>query len=172
MIQSWKTLEEVNEGMHVDIYTDGSARGNPDGPGGYGTVIHFQDSQGNLHKREYSGGYKKTTNNRMELMAAIVGLEALTKSCTVDLYSDSKYLVDAFNQRWIDGWLKKGWKRSGNEPVKNVDLWKRLLKAMEPHVVRYIWVKGHDGHPENERCDFLATSAADGDNLLDDEVLC
>lgn len=108
----------------------------------------------------------------MELMAAIVGLEALTKSCTVDLYSDSKYLVDAFNQRWIDSWLKKGWKRSGNEPVKNVDLWKRLLKAMEPHVVRYIWVKGHDGHPENERCDFLATSAADGDNLMDDEVLC
>ena len=140
--------------MHVDIYTDGSARGNPDGPGGYGTVIHFQDSQGNLHKREYSCGYKKTTNNR------------------VDLYSDSKYLVDAFNQRWIDSWLKKGWKRSGNEPVKNVDLWKRLLKAMEPHVVRYIWVKGHDGHPENERCDFLATSAADGDNLMDDEVLC
>lgn len=154
--------------MEVTIYTDGSARGNPDGPGGYGTVLQFVDSKGQLHEREYSAGYKKTTNNRMELMAAIVGLEALTKPCNVKLYSDSKYLTDAFNQKWIDGWIRKGWKRSGNEPVKNVDLWKRLLKAMEPHQVTFLWVKGHAGHPENERCDQLATSAADGTSLLDD----
>lgn len=154
--------------MEVTIYTDGSARGNPDGPGGYGTVLQFVDSKGQLHEREYSAGYKKTTNNRMELMAAIVGLEALTKPCDVKLYSDSKYLTDAFNQKWIEGWIRKGWKRSGNEPVKNVDLWKRLLKAMEPHQVTFLWVKGHAGHPENERCDQLATSAADGTSLLDD----
>ena len=104
----------------------------------------------------------------MELMAAIAGLEALNRPCEVSLYSDSKYLVDAFNQHWIDSWLKKGWKRGKNEPVKNVDLWQRLLKAKEPHQVTFIWVKGHNGHPENERCDFLATSAADGDNLLTD----
>ena len=101
-------------------------------------------------------------------MAAIAGLEALIKPCQVDLYSDSQYLVKAFNERWIEGWQRKNWMRSGKEPVKNVDLWKRLLKAMEPHQVTYIWVKGHAGHPGNERCDQLATSAADGDNLLTD----
>ena len=157
--------------MEVSIYTDGSARGNPDGPGGYGTVLEFVDTKGELHTKEFSCGYKKTTNNRMELMAAIVGLEALNKPCDVELYSDSKYLVDASNQQWIDSWLKKGWKRGKNEPVKNIDLWKRLLKAKEQHRVTFIWVKGHDGHAQNERCDELATTAADGDNLLDDVVL-
>lgn len=157
--------------MHVKIYTDGAARGNPDGPGGYGTVIEYVDTKGQLHTREYSCGYKKTTNNRMELMAAIVGLEALNRPCDVELYSDSKYLVDAFNQHWIDSWLLKGWKRGKNEPVKNVDLWKRLLNAKEPHKVTFIWVKGHDGHAQNERCDILATTAADGENLIDDVVL-
>ena len=154
--------------MLVKIYTDGSARGNPDGPGGYGCVLHYVDTKGELHVREYSAGYKKTTNNRMELMAAIAGLEALTRPCQVELYSDSKYLVDAFNQHWIEGWLKKGWKRGKNEPVKNVDLWQRLLKAKAPHQVSFHWVKGHDGPPENERCDQLATSAADGTDLLTD----
>lgn len=154
----------------VKIYTDGSARGNPDGPGGYGTIIVYVDSKGQEHIREYSAGYKKTTNNRMELMAAIVGLEALTKPCHVILYSDSQYLVKAFNEHWIEGWIKKGWKRGQNEPVKNVDLWKRLLRAKEPHKVDFVWVKGHDGHPQNERCDFLATSAADGSDLKDDVV--
>lgn len=166
--------EEVSETMkrqQVRIYTDGAARGNPDGPGGYGTVLEFVDTKGELHTKEFSCGYKKTTNNRMELMAAIVGLEALNKPCDVELYSDSKYLVDAFNQHWIDSWLKKGWKRGKNEPVKNIDLWKRLLKAKEQHRVTFIWVKGHDGHAQNERCDELATTAADGDNLLDDVVL-
>lgn len=155
--------------MLVKIYTDGAARGNPDGPGGYGTILHYTDSKGVLHEREFSQGYVKTTNNRMELMAAIVGLEALTKPCQVELYSDSKYLTDAFNQKWIDSWIKKGWKRGKNEPVKNVELWKRLLQAMQGHEVKYIWVKGHDGHEQNERCDILATTAADGDDLIIDE---
>lgn len=157
--------------MKVVIYTDGAARGNPDGPGGYGTVIHFVDANGKLHVREFSQGYKKTTNNRMELMAAIVGLEALTKPCDVTLYSDSKYLVDAFNQHWIDSWIKKGWKRGKNEPVKNVDLWKRLLLAKNMHNVEFVWVKGHAGHEMNERCDELATTAADGSDLIVDEGL-
>ena len=156
--------------MKVKIHTDGAARGNPDGPGGYGTVLEFIDSKGQLHTKELSCGYKKTTNNRMELMAVIAGLEALNRPCEIELYSDSKYVVDAFNQHWIDGWLKKGWKRGKNEPVKNVDLWKRLLKAKEPHQITFIWVKGHDGHPQNERCDTLATTAADGGNLLDDVI--
>lgn len=157
--------------MLVKIYTDGAARGNPDGPGGYGTILTYVDTKGKEHIREYSQGYKKTTNNRMELLAAIVGLEALNRPCQVELYSDSKYLVDAFNQHWIDGWLKKGWKRGKNEPVKNVDLWKRLLKAKESHDVTWIWVKGHHGHPQNERCDELATSAADGIDLIEDVVV-
>ncbi len=101
-------------------------------------------------------------------MAAIVGLEALNRPCSVELYSDSQYLIKAFNEHWIEGWIKKGWKRGKNEPVKNMDLWKRLLKAKEPHQVTFIWVKGHNGHPQNERCDYLATCAADGENLLED----
>ena len=115
-------------------------------------------------------GYRKTTNNRMELMAAIAGLEALNRPCQVNLYSDSKYLVDAFNQHWIENWVRKGWKRGKNEPVKNIDLWKRLLAAKEPHQVTFIWVKGHDGHPQNERCDALATGAADGEDLAEDTI--
>ncbi len=156
--------------MKVYIYTDGSARGNPDGPGGYGTVLVYVDKTGKEHVKELSGGFRKTTNNRMELMAAIVGLEALNKPCEVELYSDSQYLVKAFNEHWLEGWIKKGWKRGKNEPVKNVDLWKRLLKALEPHKVTFIWVKGHDGHPLNERCDKLATTAADGNQLAEDAV--
>ncbi|MCI6422711.1 MAG: ribonuclease HI [Firmicutes bacterium] len=154
--------------MFVKIYTDGSARGNPDGPGGYGCVLHYTDSKGQLHERQFSQGYIRTTNNRMELMAAIVGLEALIRPCQVELYSDSKYLVDAFNQHWIEGWIRKDWKRGKNEPVKNVDLWKRLLKAKEPHQVTFIWVKGHNGHAMNELCDTLATRAADGENRIAD----
>ena len=154
--------------MFVKIYTDGAARGNPDGPGGYGTVLHYVDGRGVLHEREYSQGYVRTTNNRMELMAAIVGLEALTRPCEVELYSDSKYLTDAFNKKWIDGWIRKNWRRGKNEPVKNRELWERLLKAKAPHQVKFIWVKGHDGHEMNERCDTLATTAADGTDLIED----
>ncbi|MBM6751241.1 ribonuclease HI [Mediterraneibacter glycyrrhizinilyticus] len=155
--------------MLVKIYTDGAARGNPDGPGGYGTVLEYVDPKGQLHVKEMSRGYVKTTNNRMELMAVIAGLEALNRPCTVEIYSDSQYVVNAFNQHWVDGWIRKGWRRGKNEPVKNVDLWKRLLKAKEPHEVSFHWVKGHDGHPQNERCDELATTAADGDDLIVDE---
>ncbi|HKM03632.1 MAG TPA: ribonuclease HI [Lachnospiraceae bacterium] len=156
--------------MNVTIYSDGSARGNPDGPGGFGTVLQYVDHKGEVHQREFSAGYKKTTNNRMELMGVIAGLEALTKPCHVEVVSDSKYVTEAFNQNWITNWLKKNWKTAGNKPVKNIDLWKRLLKAKENHIVVFTWVKGHAGHPENERCDYLATSAADGNGLLDDNI--
>ena len=125
------------------------------------------DQKGNLHDKELSCGYIKTTNSRMELMAVIAGLEALNRPCEAEVISDSKYVTDAFNKHWIDGWLKKNWKGASG-PVKNVDLWKRLLKAAAPHTVTFTWVKGHDGHPENERCDTLATTAADGTNLLPD----
>lgn len=155
--------------MKVILYSDGSARGNPDGPGGFGTLLHYTDPQGKLHVREYSAGYKKTTNNRMELMGVITGLEALKKPCEVTVVSDSKYVTDAFNSHWIDSWLKNNWKNSRKEPVKNIDLWQRLLEAKKPHQVTFVWVKGHAGHPENERCDILATTAADGTNLLDDD---
>ncbi len=154
--------------MNLKIYTDGAARGNPDGPGGYGALLQYTDANGTVHERELSAGYKRTTNNRMELMAAIVALEALNKPCKIELFSDSKYLTDAFNQKWIESWLKKNWKNSQNKPVKNIDLWKRLLEAVKIHDVTFIWVKGHNGHPGNERCDVLATKAADGEILLDD----
>ena len=140
---------------NIILYTDGACSGNP-GPGGWAAILSCMGRE-----KELSGGEDKTTNNRMELMAAIVGLEALKKPCEVELYSDSQYLIKAFNEHWIDGWIKKGWTRGKKEPVKNVDLWKRLLEAKEPHNVTFIWVKGHDGHPQNERCDELATSAAD-----------
>lgn len=104
-------------------------------------------------------------------MAVIAGLEALNRPCEITVYSDSQYVVKAFNEHWLDGWIKKGWKRGKNEPVKNVDLWKRMLAAKEPHQVSFQWVKGHNGHPQNERCDELATTAADGTGLLVDEGL-
>ncbi len=162
-------INGVDDTMNIKLYTDGAARGNPDGPGGYGAVLEYMDAKGELHKKELSQGYVKTTNNRMELMAVIAGLEALNRSCDVEVYSDSKYVVDAFNQHWVDSWIKKGWKRGKNEPVKNVDLWKRLLAAKEQHKVTFHWVKGHDGHPQNEKCDELATTAADGNQLIVDE---
>ena len=155
--------------MLVRMYTDGAAKGNPDGPGGYGTVLTYEDKNGVLREREYSQGYVRTTNNRMELMAVIAGLEALNCPCQVEIYSDSKYVTDAFNKHWIDGWLKNNWKGSSG-PVKNIDLWKRLLKARAPHHVTFIWVKGHAGHVYNERCDTLATTAADGEERIEDVI--
>lgn len=152
--------------MRVELYSDGSARGNPDGPGGYGTILRYVDMQGNVHEKELSAGYDKTTNNRMELMGAIVGLEALNRPCDVEVFSDSKYLVSAFNEKWLENWVKNGWKTAGKKPVKNVELWKRLLNATKPHGIRWNWVKGHAGHAENERCDYLATTAADQDPSL------
>lgn len=134
--------------VQVDLFTDGAAKGNP-GPGGYGAIL-----RSGAREKELSGGFYHTTNNRMELMAVIVGLEALKSSCQVRVVSDSKYVVDAFNARWIDGWKRRGWAK-----VKNPDLWKRLLKAMESHKVQFEWIKGHNDHPENERCDRLAVAA-------------
>ncbi|MBR0164668.1 MAG: ribonuclease HI [Lachnospiraceae bacterium] len=157
--------------MKVTIYTDGAARGNPEGPGGYGAVIEYIDTKGSSHIREFSAGYDKTTNNRMELMAAIRALEALNRPCEVELFADSKYVVDAFNEGWIDNWKKNGWKTKGKSPVKNRALWERLLTAAAPHTIRWIWVKGHAGQERNERCDRLATAAADGaqETLLHDD---
>lgn len=138
--------------MKVDIYTDGAARGNPDGPGGYGAVIQYTDPRGILHEKELSAGYKKTTNNRMELMAVIAALEALNRPCEIELYSDSAYVVKAFTEGWLKNWIARGWKRGKNDPVKNRDLWERLLEAAKPHQIHFNWVKGHAGHPLNERC--------------------
>lgn len=157
--------------MFVRIFTDGSARGNPNGPGGYGCILQYVNTNRVLYETTYSAGYKKTTNNRMELLGVITGISMLTRRCDVEVVSDSKYVTDAFNQRWIDNWIKNNWKTSSGQPVKNIDLWKRLLKLTTEHRVRFKWVKGHNEHPENERCDALATSAADGRNLLDDVLL-
>lgn len=139
----------------VTIYTDGSSRGNP-GPGGYGTLLVYRG-----RKKELSAGFAKTTNNRMEILAALAGLESLKEPCKVTVVSDSKYLVDAMSKGWIHGWKKKGWSRGPNKPLKNVDLWQRMAEAVGGHEVTWKWVKGHAGHPENERCDVLATEAAD-----------
>jgi ribonuclease HI len=137
----------------VAIYTDGSCLGNP-GPGGYGVVLRYQQ-----HQKEMSGGYQKTTNNRMELLAAIVGLESLKQPCDVDLTTDSQYVRLGITQ-WLANWKKNNWKTSQKEPVKNQDLWRRLDAACQGHKVNWHWVKGHAGHPENERCDELARVAA------------
>lgn len=156
--------------MRVVAYTDGSSRGNP-GPGGYGAVLLYVDPSGVEHRKELNQGYLVTTNNRMELLAAIVALEALKRPCSVELHSDSQYVVNAFNQHWIEGWERRGWKNANKQPVKNPDLWKRLIAAAAPHEVTWLWVKGHAGHELNERADELATRAADGldGELLEDE---
>lgn len=156
----------------IEIYTDGSAKGNPNGPGGYGALLRYKDQTGKVHEKHLSAGYRRTTNNRMELMAAIAALERLNRPCSVRLFSDSSYLSDAFNKHWIDTWQREKWRKGRKNEVKNIDLWERLLKAAAPHQIEWIWVKGHAGHPENEFCDKLATDAADwpDDKLLDDEL--
>lgn len=156
---------------NIVIYTDGAARGNPDGPGGYGAILKYIDTKGIEHTKEISQGYIKTTNNRMELMAAIKALEELKKPCDVTIYSDSKYLVDAFNKDWLNSWVKNNWKKSDKKPVKNIDLWKKIKDQSETHNLKFIWVEGHAGHPENERCDELATTAADGNDLIEDVII-
>lgn len=145
---------------HVTIYTDGAARGNP-GPGGYAAVLEYIDSRGISHTKEVFAGCGMTTNNRMELVAAIAGIRCLIMPCEVILYSDSKYLVDAFNQGWIKKWQNNEWKKSDGTPVKNIDLWKLLIEVKQPHNITFRWVKGHAGNRQNERCDQLATAAAD-----------
>ena len=147
----------------VTIYTDGACSGNP-GPGGWCAILEY-----NGREKLISGGEERTTNNRMELMGVIIGLEALKRPCTVEVHTDSQYVVNAFNKNWVDGWLKRGWKNSQKEPVKNIDLWKRLLVAKEPHEVTFHWVRGHAGHEYTERCDTLATQAADSGALIEDE---
>jgi ribonuclease HI len=137
----------------VVIYTDGACVGNP-GPGGYGAVIVF-----NQHKKELSGGEAQTTNNRMEMMGAIAALEALKEPCKVKLYSDSRYVVDGIGKGWAKKWRANGWMRNKKDPALNVDLWQRMLAVLEKHDATFLWVKGHAGHLENERCDALARMA-------------
>ncbi len=146
----------------VIIHTDGACKGNP-GPGAYGAVIVF-----GKHRKEISAGYRLTTNNRMELRAAIAALALLSEPCTVELHSDSKYLVQAINEKWLAGWQRRGWITSDKKPVKNQDLWLELLAAMAPHKVDWRWVKGHAGHAENERCDELANLAVLSKQLIED----
>ncbi len=148
----------------VIIYSDGAAKGNPNGPGGYGAIIQYTDANGVLHEKELSGGYRLTTNNRMELMGVISALEALNQGCQAEVISDSVYVIKAFNEHWIDKWVNTNWMR-GRDPVKNVDLWMRLLEAAKPHQIKWTWIKGHAGHPENERCDRLASDAAKANDL-------
>ncbi|MBQ7358246.1 MAG: ribonuclease HI [Clostridia bacterium] len=140
---------------HVDIYTDGACRGNP-GAGGWGAVLVCDGKE-----KELSGGEAETTNNRMELLAAISALSALKYPCEVTLTSDSKYLVDAIEKGWAVSWREKGWRRADKSPALNPDLWEKLLALLEIHTVTFVWVKGHAGHPYNERCDQLATAFAD-----------
>lgn len=149
---------------HITIYTDGSAIGNP-GPGGYGVVMRYGE-----HVRELSGGFRRTTNNRMEILAAIEALRALTEPCAVTLHSDSQYLVNAITQGWAKRWQAKGWMRTKDERALNVDLWLELLPLLEKHTVTFVWVRGHMGNPDNERCDVLARQAAAQKDLPPDEV--
>lgn len=138
---------------HVQIFTDGACKGNP-GKGGWGALLRIGE-----HEKELVGSDPETTNNRMEMTATIRALEALTQPCKVTLHTDSKYVIDGIT-KWVFGWQRKGWKTADNKPVKNEDLWRALLAAAQPHTVEWVWVKGHDGHVENERVDKLASDAA------------
>ena len=140
---------------HVDIYTDGACRGNP-GKGGWGAILVY----GGVEK-ELSGGERETTNNRMELTAVISALSALRERCEVTLTSDSKYVIDAVTKGWAVLWKQKGWRKADKSPALNVDLWEQLLALLDQHEVTFVWVRGHNGHPYNERCDVLATTFAD-----------
>ena len=146
-------MTESNPGI-VELYTDGACRGNP-GPGGWGVLMRF-----NGHEKELFGGDAATTNNRMELMAAIQALETLSRPCKIHLYTDSKYVMQGITE-WINQWKARGWKTAAKKPVKNVDLWQRLDKARERHTIEWHWVKGHSGHDENERADQLANRGID-----------
>lgn len=143
--------------QEVMLYSDGSSRGNP-GPGGFGCVLQFRDRSGKLHELELSGGFTCTTNNRMELLGVISALELLKEPCSVDLYSDSKYVVDGITKGWAKGWRARGWVKSDKKPAKNPELWGRLLDLLDRHEVRFHWVKGHADNPYNNRCDELAVA--------------
>ena len=144
----------MSQETEVEIFTDGACSGNP-GPGGWGTILRVKKAEGGNRERELSGGDPATTNNRMELMAAIQGLEALKRPCRVRLFTDSIYVRDGVT-KWIHGWKKNGWRTADKKPVKNAELWQRLDAALKPHEVRWHWIKGHAGHAENERADQLA----------------
>ncbi|MBC8536595.1 ribonuclease HI [Feifania hominis] len=146
----------------VTIYTDGACSGNP-GPGGYGAILQYGP-----HRRELSEGYRRTTNNRMELLGAIRALELLQEPCAVTLYSDSKYLVDAIEKGWVDSWQRRGWRKADNKPALNRDLWQRLLALLERHKVRFVWVKGHESNAGNNRCDELAVAASRAPTAVDE----
>jgi len=139
---------------HIKIYSDGSSLGNP-GPGGWGTVLEF-----NGHIKELSGGNPNTTNNQMELQGAIEGIKALKEPCDVEIISDSKYVVQAINE-WLAGWIRNNWRTAGKKPVKNLELWQEYVTISKTHKIRATWVKGHNGHPQNERCDQLAREEAE-----------
>jgi len=142
----------------VEIFTDGACKGNP-GPGGWGAILRMTDSRGQIHEKELSGNDPATTNNRMEMTAAIRGLAALLEPCAVTLYTDSRYLIDGIT-RWVAGWQRNGWVNASKQPVRNADLWRELIDLVQHHKVRWQWVKGHAGHAENERVDALASQAA------------
>lgn len=144
--------------MKVTMYTDGACSGNP-GPGGYGLILQYTDKNGKIHEKTMSEGFSSTTNNRMELYAVIKGFELLIKPCEVDVYSDSQYVVKAFNEGWIADWVRMRFRRGKANEVKNADLWERLLKAMAPHKAHFIWVKGHADNEGNRRCDEMAVRA-------------
>jgi ribonuclease HI len=148
----------------VIIHTDGACLGNP-GPGGYAAVI-----ESNGDRREISAGYRSTTNNRMELLAVIEALDSLARPSGVELYTDSKYVGDAVEKGWLKSWQRNGWKTAAKTPVKNQDLWRRLMPLLETHTVRFHWLRGHAGHAQNERCDVLARTAATARGLQRDEV--
>ncbi|HEY8603914.1 ribonuclease HI [Tsuneonella suprasediminis] len=139
---------------HVEIFTDGACKGNP-GPGGWGALLRM-----GRHEKELSGGEADTTNNRMEMTAVIRALEALIEPCEISLYSDSKYVIDGIT-KWVDGWQKRGWINASKQPVRNKDLWHELIAATKPHQIEWNWIRGHSGHPENERVDQLAVIAAE-----------
>lgn len=153
---------------NVKIYTDGACANNP-GKGGYGIVLMYEKQDGSFVQKNLSRGFEMTTNNRMELLAVIDALNSLKVACRVELYSDSKYVVDAINQKWLDGWILKNWKLNTKNPVKNIDLWKKLIDAMLPHEINFIWVKGHASNEYNNLCDKLAVEARLKDNLEIDE---
>lgn len=151
----------------ISIYTDGACANNP-GKGGYGIVLIYKKENGVKIQKEISRGFNLTTNNRMELLAVIDALNSLKKPCKVKLYSDSKYVIDAINQKWLDGWQEKNWKLNTKNPVKNIDLWKKFLIAKQEHDIEFIWVKGHASNEFNNLCDKLAVEARNKENLEED----
>lgn len=165
---SWQEFSAAELQTEVYAWSDGSSLGNP-GPGGFGAILRYIDASGATHERELFAGYRHTTNNRMELMGAIAVLEALRRPCRIKIATDSQYVIKGFSDRWVEGWIRRGWKTASKKPVANVDLWQRLVAAMQPHQVSWEWVRGHAGHAENERCDRLAKTAAASTDLLEDE---